>query len=118
MTIGAAMTPNMADLAITQTQQQLGARHIQHAADASGKQSRLSQEQARKVADDFEAVFLSQMLAHMSADVKLEAPFGGGPGEDMFRSLLNNEYAKAISSRGGIGVSDQIYRQILALQEV
>lgn len=117
MTISAAMSPHMADLAITQAQQP-NARHIQHAADAGGKINTLSQQQARKVADDFEAVFLSQMLAHMTAGVKLEEPFGGGPGEDMFRSLLNNEYAKGIASRGGIGVSDQIYRQILALQEV
>ncbi len=117
MTIGAAMSPHMADLAIAQTQQP-NPRHLQHAADAGSKINSLSQQQARKVADDFEAVFLSQMLAHMTAGVKLEEPFGGGPGEDMFRSLLNNEYAKAIASRGGIGVSNQIYRQILALQEV
>ncbi|HAD24494.1 MAG TPA: hypothetical protein DCF61_02015, partial [Alphaproteobacteria bacterium] len=32
--------------------------------------------------------------------------------------ISSDLYAKAIASRGGIGVSDQIYRQILALQEV
>lgn len=75
-------------------------------------------DQARRVAADFESVFLSQMLQHMSADIKTDGPFGGGPGEDMFRSLLNGEYANAMSARGGIGIADNIYRQILALQEV
>lgn len=73
---------------------------------------------ARKTASEFEAMFLTQMLQHMSAGIKTDGPFGGGQGEEMFRSLLNQEYAGALSRRGGIGIADSVYRQILALQEI
>ncbi len=74
--------------------------------------------QARKTAREFEAMFLTQMMEHMSSGIKTDGPFGGGQGEEMFRSLLNQEYAGMLSKRGGIGIADQVYRQILALQEV
>lgn len=73
--------------------------------------------EARKTADEFESMFLSQMLQHMSSGIKTDGPFGGGPGEEMFRSLLNQEYAGMLAKRGGIGLADHVYRQILALQE-
>ena len=38
-------------------------------------------QQARKIAEDFEAVFLSQMLQPMFEVIKPEAPFGGGNAE-------------------------------------
>lgn len=72
---------------------------------------------ARRAAEDFEAVFLSQMLAPMFATIKTDALFGGGPAEDIYRSLLVEEYGKAISSAGGVGIADQVQREILALQE-
>ena len=71
----------------------------------------------RRAAEDFEAVFLSQMLAPMFAGIKTDALFGGGPAEDIYRSLLVEEYGKAISRAGGIGIADQVQREILALQE-
>ncbi len=74
--------------------------------------------EARKTANEFESMFLSQMLEHMSSGIKTDGPFGGGQGEEMFRSLLNQEFAGMISKRGGIGIADHVYRQILALQEV
>lgn len=73
---------------------------------------------ARKTANEFEAMFLSQMLEHMSSGIKTDGPFGGGQGEAMFRSLMNQEYADMLSKRGGVGIADHVYRQILALQEV
>lgn len=73
---------------------------------------------ARKTADEFEAMFLTQMLEHMSSGIKTDGPFGGGQGEAMFRSLMNQEYADMLSKRGGVGIADHVYRQILALQEV
>ena len=31
--------------------------------------------------------------------------FGGGSGEEMYRSLLNQEYGKAIATRGSMGIA-------------
>lgn len=74
--------------------------------------------QARKMAEDFEAVFLSQMLQPMFANLSAEKPFGGGSSEDMWRSMQVEEYGKAITKAGGIGIADTVYREIIKLQEM
>ena len=71
-----------------------------------------------KTAKEYEAGFVSAMLESMFAGIKTNKLFGGGSGEDMFRSLLNQEYGKAISERGSLGIADAIKREMLRLQEV
>ena len=73
--------------------------------------------QMRKVAKDFEAVFISQMLQPMFQDLGAEAPFGGGHGEDVWRSLQVQEYGKAITDAGGIGIADKVMREMIQMQE-
>jgi len=75
-------------------------------------------QQARKVAEDFEAVFISQMLQPMFKELNAEAPFGGGQGENMWRSLQVDEFGKAIAKSGGVGIADSVFREILKLQEL
>ncbi len=75
-------------------------------------------EHMRKVAQEFEASFLSQMLQPMFANLGAEKPFGGGSGEDMWRSMQVDEYGKAIAKKGGIGIADSVFREMLKLQEV
>ena len=73
--------------------------------------------EARRVAEDFEALFLSQMLQHMFAGVRTDGPFGGGHAETIYRSFLADEYGKLVSQTGGIGIADAVQRVILKLQE-
>jgi Rod binding domain-containing protein len=75
-------------------------------------------EAAHKAAEEFEQVFLTTYLEQMFSGVKTEAPFGGGTGEEIFRSMLLNEYSTEMSKSGGIGLADYVYREILTLQEV
>ena len=77
-----------------------------------------SNDQLRKVSQDFEAVFVSQMLQPMFANLGAEKPFGGGSSEGMWRSMQVEEYGKAIVKSGGIGVADSVYREMLKMQEV
>lgn len=72
---------------------------------------------ARKAAEEFESVFLTSMLESMFEGVKTDGPYGGGSSEKTYRSLLITEYAKEISQNGGLGISDQITRDLIALQE-
>jgi Rod binding domain-containing protein len=72
---------------------------------------------ARKAAQDFEAVFVSQMLGQMFAGVKTDGLFGGGHGEEMFRTMLFDEYGKQIAKHGGFGIADAVLRQLVAVQE-
>ncbi len=72
---------------------------------------------ARKAAEEFEQTFLVTMLGAMFEGVKTSAPYGGGHAEQQFRSVLLDEYAKDMARNGGIGIADEVYREILAIQE-
>lgn len=73
---------------------------------------------ADKAAKEFEAVFIGQMVSAMFEGVKSDGPFGGGYGETVFRSLMIEHYSKTIADQGGLGLADQVKREILRLQEV
>ncbi|HYF55239.1 MAG TPA: rod-binding protein [Salinarimonas sp.] len=75
-------------------------------------------EKARKTADDFETMFLEQMLDRMVASAGEDGPLGeNGTGGGVYRSMLVKEYAGSIGKAGGVGLSSQIYGEILKLQE-
>lgn len=72
-----------------------------------------------KAAEDFEAVFLSQMLQHMFAGVDMNPMSEGkSPGDDIYKSMLVDEYGKILTRAGGIGIADHVKREMLKLQEV
>ena len=74
--------------------------------------------QTRKTADDFETMFLEHSLDRLTAGAGEEGPLGeNGTGGGVYRSMLSKEYAKSITKTGGLGISDQIYRQMLQMQE-
>ncbi|MFQ5786039.1 MAG: rod-binding protein [Alphaproteobacteria bacterium] len=75
-------------------------------------------DEARRVAGEFEAFFLSQVLDNMTASLPTDGPFGGGHAEGIYRSMTNQEYGKLFSRSGGYGIADAVYRQILRLQEI
>lgn len=74
--------------------------------------------QARKVAQDFESFFISQMLQPMFQNIKPEKPFDGGAGEDVWKSFQIQEFGKAIARAGGVGIADMVYREMMKAQEV
>ncbi|MGP1276437.1 MAG: rod-binding protein [Caulobacterales bacterium] len=74
-------------------------------------------DQARRVAEEFEAVFLAQLMEQMMGESTQSEMFGGGPGESAFRGMLNEEYAKVMARAGGIGLADDLAREMLRLQE-
>jgi peptidoglycan hydrolase FlgJ len=74
-------------------------------------------DELRRVAEEFEAVFLAEMLAPMFNGLDTEGLGGGGMGEQMFRPMLIERYAQAISSAGGVGVAESVIRELMRLQE-
>src|SRR3954452_23406433 len=73
---------------------------------------------ARGDAVDFEAMFLSNMFGQMFTSIDGNGPFGGAGAAGAWRSFLSDEYAKTFAKAGGIGIADQVYRTLLAQQEV
>jgi Rod binding domain-containing protein len=72
---------------------------------------------AHKVAEDFEAFFISMYLESMFSGVETDGPFGGGQAEGVYRSMLNQEVGKSIAKTGGIGIADNVLREIIKMQE-
>ncbi len=71
----------------------------------------------RRVAEEFEAIFLAQMLAPMFEGLETDGLGGGGIGEEIFRPMLIERYADALSRSGGVGIADSVVRELMRLQE-
>ncbi len=71
---------------------------------------------ATETAQEFEAVFIAEMMKPMFEGISTEAPFGGGKGEEVFRGLLLQEYGKLMAQTGSIGLSSQVRDQIIQMQ--
>lgn len=69
-------------------------------------------------AQEFEAVFLSQMLKHMFEGIETNELFGGGHGEEAFKSMMIDQYGEILAKTGGIGIADHVKAEIIRLQEI
>ena len=74
------------------------------------------QARMRQTAEEFEAVFLNEMLAPMFEGLSTDGLGGGGVGEEMFRPMLIDRYAQSLTHAGGIGIADQIMREFTRMQ--
>lgn len=81
--------------------------------DVSGIKTR---EQAQEVAQQFERMFISEMLRPMFEGLETDGPFGGGNAEATFRPMLIDQYSDAIAKGGGIGIADSVLKEILRMQ--
>ena len=71
----------------------------------------------QKVSEDFEAFFASSVFEQMFSGLEPDPITGGGEGETMFRSLMIQEYGKAIAKQHKLGIADVVQKQLLRLQE-
>ena len=72
---------------------------------------------AKSVTDRMIRTITEEIVRIMQIGLETDGPMGGGHSEEVFRSVLNDEYAKVISGRGGIGIADTVYLEILKIQE-
>ncbi|MGE7413181.1 rod-binding protein [Methylobacterium tarhaniae] len=71
----------------------------------------------QKTAKDFESMFLEQSLDVLNRSEGTDGPLGqNGTGGGVYRSMLNKEYAQSIVQSGGVGIGDQVMREMLRLQ--
>ena len=70
-----------------------------------------------KAAQDFEAMAIGQLLQPMFDTVNTAGnPFGGGPGEEAWKPMLVQQFAKQIANHGGLGLAKPIYEAMLRMQ--
>ncbi len=82
------------------------------------KGAKASAEKIDTVASEFEAQFISQMLSNMFSTVDSKDSLGGSDSEEVYQSLLIDEYGKILAKSGGVGVADQVKRIMISQQEV
>jgi Rod binding domain-containing protein len=70
----------------------------------------------RRVAEQFESMFLTEMLGPMFEGLSTDGVGGGGIGEEVFRPMLVEKYAEAITHAGGVGIADSILRELTRMQ--
>jgi peptidoglycan hydrolase FlgJ len=71
-----------------------------------------------KSAKDFEAMAIGQLLQPMFDTIdSAHGTFGGGSGEEAWKPMLVQEFAKQISNQGGLGLARPIYDAMLRMQE-
>lgn len=72
----------------------------------------------KQAAQEFEAVFLQQLLDAMDKTVQREdSVLGGGSAEETWRGMMNQEVARSMAARpggSGFGLAEAIYRQMSA----
>ncbi len=74
----------------------------------------MDRQQIRKVAEEFESLFLEIVLKSMRSTVPKSGMMDGGNGEDVFRSMLDTEYAKSMAANRSSGIAESIENQLLS----
>ena len=60
----------------------------------------------------FETIFLSQLLTQMRQSIPKNDLFGDNKEKDIYQDMLGQEQAKAWSQSGGIGLANMLYQQL------
>lgn len=78
----------------------------------------IENDKLREVTREFEALFVKQMLDSMYNTLSPEdGLFYGGQSENIFRDMLNMEYAREMSFSGTFGLADSMYDQLSRNQQ-
>lgn len=72
----------------------------------------------KELSQEFEAVFLDLVFQSMRKTVPKSEMTDGGAGEEVFRSMLDQEYSKTMSKQNLTGIAATIEKDMLKLMEV
>ena len=102
------LSPSQVDLELTR----LGERTEALAAGMKKGRSKDSDE-AREAAREFESFLLYYLIKTMRETVHESDLFGNRRSEQVYRSMMDEAVAHRLAERGGLGMGDAIYRQIV-----
>ena len=96
---------NMGDMALTQ-------------ADTAHLKGKLAANaNIDKAAQNFESMFVTQMLQPMFEGIGVDPTFGGGHGEEIMRSFMLQEYGKIVAKSGGFGIAAAVKGELIRMQQ-
>lgn len=70
-----------------------------------------------EAAKNFEALFMNEMVSYMFEGVGEANEFNGGKGEEVFRSLMVEQYSKKIADSGQTKIAASLEKTMLQMQE-
>ena len=73
-------------------------------------------EKLKKAAQNFEAIFITQILSNMRRSIN-SGLFGKGMSSEIYHSMFDENIAQAIASKDGFGLSDIIIRSLHVLAD-
>ena len=74
----------------------------------------VDQARLREVSEEFEAIFVKQLLDSMRNTVQKSGLVDGGFAEQIYEDMLYDEYAQTISKTNSFGIAEMIYNQLSA----
>ena len=89
---------------------------ITGAANAQTQATLKAKGKAKESAENFEAMFLSNMFQEMFTGVDGDGPAGGSGALKIWRSFMIDNYAKTFAKAGGIGIAGSVYDALLKQQ--
>jgi flagellar protein FlgJ len=69
-------------------------------------------EELKKSCQDFESIFVNQLMKSMRNTVQKTGFITGGRGEEIFQSMLDEEYSNEISKSGKMGLAEVLFREL------
>ena len=69
-------------------------------------------EKLKAACDNFEAIFIKQMLDSMKKTINRSDLNKPNMGEEIFDDMLYDEYAKKMSGTAGLGIGDMMFQQL------
>jgi peptidoglycan hydrolase FlgJ len=66
----------------------------------------------RAACNDFETLFVKQMLDSMRKTVQKAEKSDGNGGKDYFEDMLYDNYAKSMSETANLGIAKMMYKQL------
>ena len=75
------------------------------------KQAR-DEERLKRAAEEFESLLLEQMVKDMRASIPKSQLFSDDPGRELFNEMLDGEFVRLMSHRGGIGLSSFLVQNL------
>jgi len=106
--------PQAAPIALNKT---ATLKSLQQGPIALNKKADIDMKKIDATAKDFEAMFVGEMMQPMFDTIEVDKNFGGGKGEEVYKSLMVQEYGKAIAETGQLGIADMVKQQMIDLQE-
>ncbi len=78
---------------------------------------KIDREKLRKACTDFESLLIYNMMKFMRQSVPQNGILSGGPGQEVYQSLFDQEISKSLARRSGLGIGEKIYRQMIQRAE-